>query len=87
MVRVFKRLEKQARSKLAGRKVLGWDKRLRRLEEALLEANALRVREISEICRKESREPTDFEADFLGAAEDFRRHLVSVLEVNDNGAS
>lgn len=81
-MRVFQRLLKQSRTGAAGRKKLGWEKRLRRLEEALLEANALRVREINESCRKDGREPSDSESDFLGSAEDFRRHLTEMLKVS-----
>lgn len=84
MARVFQRLLKASKTQKAGLKVLGWDRRLRRLEESLFEANALKVREINQVCGEESREPTDWESDFLGAAEDFRKHLKEVLEVKSD---
>lgn len=82
MGKTFKRLLARSKTRAAGRKILGWERRLRRLEEALYESNAYRVREINAAITQRGGTPSQPEADFLASAEDFRRHLTEVLQVN-----
>jgi len=79
VMRVFKRLEKAAEGRKRTGRVLGWAGRLKKLEEALIELQAFQVRAISQACLESGREPSSQEADFLAAAEDFRAHVVEVL--------
>lgn len=79
MAKAFRQLTRRAQSRTAARSPrTNWALRLNKLEIMLFELNSRLVRQIhSEVPQGSS--PSEFDTDFLEAAEEFRQHLTAVV--------